>query len=127
MSAGGRPDTVTDWRAVLYGAVVTALAEAVGLALPGVGHLAAGLVGGFVAGYVAGGGAVRGGWHGLLAGSIVGLLLGLLVGVVVGAAGSLLGPVGGLLGGGLFLAIAAFTLLGAIPSALAGAIGALLS
>lgn len=118
---------MTDWRAVLYGAVVTALAEAVGLALPGIGHLAAGLAGGFVAGSLAGGGVARGGWHGLLAGSIVGLLVGLLVGAAVGATGSLLGPVGALLGGGLFVVIAAFALFGALPSALAGAIGALLS
>ena len=44
---------MTDWRAVGYGFVVTFLVGLIGLAIPGLGQLTAGLVGGFVAGYVA--------------------------------------------------------------------------
>lgn len=113
---------MTNWKAVLYGFVAMMLAEVLAILVPVLGHGLAGLVGGFVAGYIAGGGLVRGAWHGLLAGSLVGLL----VGILLFATGTLLGPVGAVLGGSAFLIILAFTFLGAIPSAIAGAIGGIL-
>lgn len=86
----------TDWRAVGYGFVVMVIAGLLASFAPVIGHIGAGLIGGFVAGYVAGGG---------------------LVGLVGG-------PIGSLLGGAGVSVIGLFpTLLFAIDSALAGAIG----
>jgi hypothetical protein len=117
---------MTDWRAVLIGLVVLLIVGAIGLTIPGIGQIGAGLVGGFVAGYLAGGGLGRGAWHGLLAGSITGVVLTLALaglGSLVGTFGG--GPFGGLLGGAGVLLVGVFlTLLFAVDSAIAGAVGA---
>ena len=44
---------MTDWQAVLVGFLVGVVASVFAFALPGVGHVAAGLVGGFAAGFLA--------------------------------------------------------------------------
>lgn len=114
----------TDWRAVAVGFLVIVVVGAVGLSLPVVGQIGAGLLGGFAAGYLAGGSLGNGAWNGLVAGSISGLVLtvGLaLLGSLVGLAG---GPIGSVIGGGGVLVVGlVVTLLFAVDSALAGAVG----
>ena len=116
---------MTNWRAVGVGFVLLVVIGTAGVSVPGVGQLGAGLVGGFAAGYLAGGGPGSGAWHGLVAGSLAGLV----VAIVVAFFGSLLGgvaggPLGALVGGfGLFVVLAAITLLLAADSAVAGAVG----
>jgi len=113
-----------DWTAVVIGFLVELVLGAIGFAAPGVGQVAAALVGGFVAGYLAGGGLASGGWHGLLAGALGGLVLALVLGVFGSA---LLGVVTGGPGALLGLGITAFAVLlvfvVSIPSAIAGALG----
>jgi uncharacterized MnhB-related membrane protein len=116
---------MTSWRAVGIGFLVGLIVATVGLALPIIGQIAGGLVGGFLAGYLAGGGLGSGAWHGLLAGAVGGLLIAVFV--FVGT--SLLGvtvtePVNAIVGGaGLSLVVVFLSLLFALDSALAGAIG----
>ncbi|WP_129112668.1 DUF5518 domain-containing protein [Halegenticoccus tardaugens] len=118
---------MTDWRAVGVGFVVLLVAGAIGLSVPLVGQIGAGLLGGFAAGYLAGGGLGRGAWHGLLAGSITGVVLTGLLALVGSAVGLGAGPVGAFLGGAGVLVVGLFvTLLFALDSALAGALGAAL-
>lgn len=115
---------MTDWYAVAVGFVVSLVAGAVGFAVPGVGHVGAGLVGGFVAGYLAGGGLGRGAWHGFLAGAIGGIVLAVLFGLLGAAIGLGAGPLGSLFGGaGVFLVAAAIAFLLAVDSLIAGALG----
>ncbi|ELY49016.1 DUF5518 domain-containing protein [Natronorubrum bangense] len=122
---------MTNWRAVIIGFLIATVLGLFGLVLPGLGQLAAGLVGGFVAGYLAGGGLGRGFWHGLLAGALGGIVGGLLVAIVVGLAGWTLGPVGGLISGAAgfgILALAIFiSFVMALESAIAGALGGVLN
>jgi hypothetical protein len=117
---------MTDWRAVAVGFVVLVVVGSVGLSVPVVGQLGAGIVGGFAAGYLAGGGLGRGAWHGFVAGSLTGVVLTLglaFVGSLAGGAGG--GPFGALLGGaGVFVVGLLLTALFAVDSALAGAAGA---
>ncbi len=113
---------MTNWRAVGIGFLVMVVVGLVGLAVPGIGQLFAGLVGGFVAGYIAGGGLLSGAWHGLLAGGFAGFLLAL----VVGLAGLALGPVGAVVGGGLAVVILVGSVFLALDSAVAGLVGGLL-
>ncbi|WP_101294097.1 DUF5518 domain-containing protein [Halegenticoccus soli] len=118
---------MTDWRAVGVGFVVLLVVGALGLSAPVIGQIGAGLVGGFAAGYLAGGGLGRGAWHGLLAGSITGVVLTVLLALVGSAIGLGAGPVGAFLGGAGVLVVGLFvTLLFALDSALAGAVGAAL-
>jgi hypothetical protein len=118
---------MVNWRAVLTGFVVELVLGVFAFAIPGVGHAAAGLIGGFVAGWMVGGGLWRGAWHGFLAGALGGIVvavLALLFGLVLTATGIV--PAGILgVGVGLF-ALVVFGLL-ALDSAIAGAIGGLLS
>lgn len=117
---------MTNWYAVLVGFVVMTVIGVVGLAIPGLGQLTAGLVGGFVAGYMTGGGIGRGAWHGLLAGSLGGILVAVILGVAASAIGAVgLGPIGPLVGGGVFVALVVLALVMGLESALAGAVGAL--
>lgn len=110
---------MTEWRAVGLGFIVELVVGLIGLAVPGIGQLFAGLVGGFVAGYSARGGLLSGAWHGLLAGGLAGFLLALVIGM-----GSLaLGPIGALIGGGLALVVLLLTVVLAIDSAIAGIVG----
>jgi hypothetical protein len=118
---------MADWRAVGIGFLVHVLLGLIGFALPGIGHLAAGLIGGFVAGYLAGGGLGRGFWHGLLAGSIGGIAVGILLAIAVGVFGLALGPIGPLLGAGVLVVVVLIDLLLGLESAIAGAIGAALA
>jgi hypothetical protein len=115
---------MTDWYAVGIGFLVHVLLGLVGFALPGIGHLAAGLIGGFMTGYLAGGGLGRGFWHGLLAGSIGGIAVGVLLAIAVGVFGLALGPIGPLLGAGVLVAAVLVAFLLGLESAIAGAIGA---
>jgi len=111
---------MTDWRAVGIGFIVGLVIATVGLALPIIGQ-----IGGFIAGYLAGGGLGSGAWHGLLAGAIGGLIIAVFV--FVGA--SLLGltvtePVNAVVGGAGLTAVVVFlSVLFALDSAIAGAIG----
>jgi hypothetical protein len=127
----GLPTPMTNWRAVGYGFVVTFLVGVIGLAIPGLGQLTAGLIGGFVAGYLAAGGLLRGFWHGLLAGSIGGLVVGLLLWAAIAIVGLAGGPVGAaagaLTGFGVFAIAALIAMVMALESAVAGAIGAVLN
>ena len=116
---------MTNWYAVAVGFAVMTIIGVVGLAIPGLGQLTAGLVGGFVGGYVAAGSAGRGAWHGLLAGSVGGIFLAVVLGVAVGALGTVgLGPLGPLLGGSIFTVGVVLALVMGLESALAGAVGA---
>ena len=118
---------MVNWRAVLTGFVVEFVLGVFAFALPGVGHAAAGLIGGFVAGWMAGGGLWRGAWHGFLAGALGGILvavIALLFGLVLTATGI---EIAGFLGLGIGLLALVFFALLAIDSAIAGAIGGLLS
>jgi hypothetical protein len=122
---------MTNWRAVVIGFLVITVLGIVGLTLPGLGQLAAGLIGGFVAGYLAGGGLGRGFWHGLLAGALGGIVGGLLIAIVVGIAGWAGGPIGGAITGvaglGIFTLAVVISFIMALESAVAGAIGGLLN
>ncbi|NHN48162.1 DUF5518 domain-containing protein [Halostella sp. JP-L12] len=116
-----------NWRAVVTGFLVEIVAGLFALAMPGVGHAVAGLIGGFVAGYIAGGGLVSGAWHGLVAGSLGGLVLAAAFGLgttLIGTVG--LGPLGPFLGGAVFFVALAIAVLMALDSALAGALGGIL-
>lgn len=115
---------MTDWRAVGWGFLVLLVVAIFGAGIPILGQIGAGLAGGFVAGYLAGGGLGSGAWHGLLAGSITGVIFTLLLAV---AGGLLTGPAGPIVGGGVLVAGVVATLLFAIDSAIAGAIGAVLA
>ncbi|UPM44757.1 DUF5518 domain-containing protein [Halocatena salina] len=91
--------------------------------------IVAGLVGGFVAGYFSTGGVKTGGWHGLLAGTIGGLCIGISTIVITVVISSLFGgdlwSRIGLIGIGVyFLLTAMYCLLTAIPSTIAGGVGA---
>lgn len=121
---------MTNWRAVSVGLTIELFIGFVGIVVPGIGQLIAGLVGGFVAGYMAST-TIRGGlWHGLLAGSLGGFLIAIPFALIVGVAsfgigittqiGSLAAGVGTL----VFTLIAA-VILGA-NSALGGAMGAII-
>ncbi|SFK60099.1 hypothetical protein SAMN04487950_0116 [Halogranum rubrum] len=115
---------MTNWRAVAGGFVVLLLTGLIGLQLPLLGQIGAGLIGGFAAGYLAGGGFGNGAWHGLLAGSITGVVLTLFLALLGGLLGLGAGPLGGFLGGAGVLLVGVFvTLLFAIDSAIAGAFG----
>ena len=115
---------MTDWRAVAVGFVVLLVVGAVGLQLPLVGQIGAGLIGGFAAGDLAGGGLGNGAWHGLLAGSITGIVLTLVLALLGGAVGLGFGPLGALVGGAGILALGVvLTVLFAVDSAVAGAVG----
>lgn len=120
---GVRPD-MTNWRAVGIGFLVQFLLGLVAFALPGIGHLVAGLFGGFVAGYLAGGGLGRGFWHGLLAGSLGGIAVAIVLAIAVSVFGLALGPLGPLLGAGVLVVAVFVALLLGFESAIAGAIGA---
>lgn len=115
----------TDWRAVGVGFILILVVGAVGLTLPVLGQIGAGLIGGFAAGYLAGGSLGDGAWNGLLAGSISGVVLTLLLSLLGGVLGLAGGPLGGFLGGaGVFLVGLFVTLVFGIDSAIAGAVGA---
>lgn len=120
---------MTNWRAVGIGFTVELCLGVIGLLVPGIGQLVAGLVGGFVAGYI-GSTTLRSGlWHGLLAGSLGGFLLAVPVGILIALASigiDLTSQFGGLIVGiGTTAAILLLaTILGA-NSAIGGAIGSL--
>lgn len=115
-----------DWRAVGWGFVTFLAVAMFGAGFPVVGQLGAGIVGGLVAGYLAGGGVLNGAVHGAIAGSLTGVAFTLLVaffGGLLGFAGG--GPFGGVVGGtGLLVLGFLVTLVFALDSAVAGAIGA---
>ena len=114
----------TDWRAVGVGFVVILVVGAIGLSLPLLGQIGAGLIGGFAAGYLAGGTLGDGAWNGLLAGSISGVVLTVLAALLGGVIGLAGGPLGAFLGGAGVLLVGVFvTVLFAVDSAIAGAIG----
>ncbi|MGM0590666.1 MAG: DUF5518 domain-containing protein [Halobacteriota archaeon] len=115
---------MTDWRAVAVGFVVLLVTGAVGTSVPLLGQIGAGLLGGFAAGYLAGGGLGNGAWHGLVAGSITGIVLTIVFALFGGVLGFGLGPLGAVLGGAGVLLVGLFlTVLFALDSALAGALG----
>lgn len=120
---------MANWRAVGKGFIVELFLGVIGLLVPVIGQLIAGLVGGFVAGY-SGSTTVRSGlWHGLLAGSLGGFMLAVPVGILVAVASvgiGLLDQFGGLIAGvsATMLVVLIATILGA-NSALGGAIGGL--
>lgn len=114
---------MTDWRAVGWGFLVLLVVAIFGAGIPVLGQIGAGLVGGFVAGYLGGGGLGRGAWHGLLAGSLTGIVFTLLLAV---AGGLISGPAAPIVGGGILVVGIFVTVLFAIDSAIAGAIGAVL-
>ncbi|WP_256393576.1 DUF5518 domain-containing protein [Natronoarchaeum rubrum] len=119
---------MTNWRAAVVGFLVITVLGAVGIVVPGLGQLTAGLVGGFVAGYMAGGSLSSGAWHGLVAGSLGGIVAAVVLWFGLTVLGFVGGPVGAAIGslGGLVLALAviAFSMIVALESAVAGAIGA---
>ncbi len=118
---------MTDWSAVVWGFVTIVVGGLLATALPGVGHLAAGIVGGAVAGYLAGGGVLSGTWHGLLAGMLGGVVVAVLFGVLVTLVASVgLGPFGALAGGAVLVGGLAIAFVTAVDSALGGAVGGLL-
>ena len=115
---------MTNWRAVGIGFVVQVVVGLFAFAIPGVGHVAAGLIGGFAAGYVAGGGLFSGGWHGLLAGAIGGILIGVLLAIVITILGTIgLGPLGPFVGGATFVIALTVAFIQAIDSAIGGLFG----
>ncbi|WP_380679026.1 DUF5518 domain-containing protein [Salinigranum sp. GCM10025319] len=112
---------MTNWRAVAVGVALLVAVGTVGVSVPVVGQIGAGLVGGFAAGYVAGGGPGRGAWHGLVAGSLAGLVVAVGIAFLSGASD---GPLGLLVDGfGASIVVSALTLLFAADAALAGAVG----
>lgn len=120
---------MTNWRAVGIGFVVELCLAVIGLLVPGVGQLVAGLVGGFVAGYIGSTTIQSGLWHGLLAGSLGGFLLAVPIGVLVAVATvgfDLTNQFGGLVVGigTVTLVLLVATILGA-NSAIGGAVGGL--
>lgn len=119
---------MTNWYAVFVGFVVSVIAGVVAFAVPGIGHIGAGLIGGFAAGYVAGGGLGSGFWHGLLAGALGGIVVALFLGLAGTVVGGLAGgPVGSLFGGiGIFAAALLVAFIMALDSALGGMVGSLL-
>jgi hypothetical protein len=119
---------MTDWRAVGWGFAVLVGGGLLATTLPGIGHAAAGLAGGFVAGYLAENGLVGGAYHGLLAGAIGGVVVAVLFGVAVGLVATVgLGPLGPLAGGAAALAGIVVAVVLALDSAVAGAVGGLVS
>jgi hypothetical protein len=116
---------LTDRRAVGFGFLVTLVVGTLGLVVPVVGQILAGLVGGFVAGYTAGGAVTRGGWNGLLAGAFAGVGLTLVL-VVLGLTGNTpTDPTASLIAGGQVLATGLVaTAVVAIDSTVAGMFGA---
>ena len=118
---------MTNWRAVGIGFTLELLLGVIGLLVPGIGQLVAGLVGGFVAGYI-GSTTIRSGlWHGLLAGSLGGFLLAIPLGILVAVASvgiDLTSQLGGLIAGvgTTMLVLLIATTLGA-NSVVGGAIG----
>lgn len=113
------------WIAVIIGFMVGVLIGVVGLALPVIGQIGAGLIGGFVAGWLASGGLVSGTWHGLLAGAFGGVLLAAFIVIsttVLGVTG-VIDPVAGMIGGGTAVVVLFLAALLAIDSAIGGAIG----
>lgn len=119
-------NNMTNWRAVAIGFAVEFVVGVLAFGLPGLGHVAAGLIGGFTAGYLAAAGLWSGAWHGLLAGAIGGIVLASLFGLVIVLVGTIgLGPLGSMLGFGAF-AVAMFVAIAmAIDSAIGGLIGGL--
>ena len=121
---------MVNWRAVGWGFVTFLVVAILGAGFPVVGQLGAGVVGGLVAGYLAGGSLLNGAIHGTIAGSINGVaftVLFALFGGVIGfaAAGN---PLGGVLAGtGVLVLGLLLTLVFAVESALAGAVGALVA
>lgn len=120
---------MTNWRAVGMGLTTELFLGFVGLLVPGIGQLLAGLIGGLVAGYVAST-SIRGGlWHGLLAGSLGGFLLAVPLGILASVVGigvgltELAGLVAGV--GTTVLVVIAAIVLGA-NSALGGGMGSLM-
>jgi hypothetical protein len=117
------------WIAVIIGFMVGVLVGVVGLALPVIGQIGAGLIGGFVAGWLAAGGLVSGTWHGLLAGAFGGVLLAAFIVIITSVLGvsGVIDPVSGLIGGGgTAVAVLFLAALLAIDSAIGGAIGGVL-
>ena len=120
---------MVDWRAVGWGFLTFLVVAILGAGFPVVGQLGAGVVGGLVAGYLAGGSLLNGAVHGTIAGSINGVAFTVLLalfGGVLGFAGA--GPFGGVLAGtGVLVLGLLATLVFALESALAGAVGALVA
>lgn len=118
---------MTNWRAVGIGFLIELVLSIVLVVVPGLGQLAAALIGGFAAGYVAGGGLTSGFWHGLLAGSLGGILVAVIIGLFGSAVLGLGGGAGVAFGLGVALfAIAVFFII-SIPSAVAGVVGSAVS
>jgi hypothetical protein len=121
-------EDMTNWRAVGIGFLIELVLSIVLVVVPGLGQLAAALIGGFAAGYVAGGGLTSGFWHGLLAGALGGILVAVIIGLfgsaVLGLGGGGAGVAFGL--GVTLFAIAVFFLI-SIPSAVAGIVGSAVS
>jgi hypothetical protein len=119
---------MVNWTAVVVGFAVEVVLGSIGVLVPGIGQLAAAVVGGLVAGYMAGGSLGNGAWHGLLAGALGGLALAVIVGVVATTVLSLAGGPGGAIlgftGTALFVVI---WLLVSLPSAVGGLVGAALT
>ena len=116
---------MVNWRAVLVGFLVELVLGTFGMLVPGIGQLAAAVLGGFVAGIMAKGSIGNGALHGLLAGAIGGLA----VIIVIGALGTTLfglggGPGGFALGLGLTGFLAVVWVIISVPSAVGGALGA---
>jgi hypothetical protein len=121
----------TNWRAVGIGFVVIAALGVVGAyveQLAVFGTVLGSVVGGFAAGYFAREGTANGAWNGLLAGAIGALVLvavlvalGLAVSVVTLSLGGVFATIG--------VAFAAVVLIGlaAIPAAIGGAVGGMMT
>ena len=120
---------MTNWRAVGMGLTTELFLGFVGLLVPGIGQLFAGLIGGLVAGYVASTSVRSGLWHGLLAGSLGGFLLAVPLGILASVIGIGVGlsELGGLVAGvgTTVLVVVAAIVLGA-NSAIGGGMGSLL-
>lgn len=120
---------MTNWRAVGMGLTTELFLGFVGLLVPGIGQLLAGLIGGLVAGYVAST-SVRGGlWHGLLAGSLGGFLLAVPLGILASVVGIGIGltELAGLIAGvGTTVLIVVIAVVLGANSALGGGMGAIL-
>lgn len=116
---------MVNWRAVLVGFLVELVLGSIGAVVPGIGQVAAAVIGGFVAGIIAKGSIGNGAWHGLLAGAIGGVAIVLVIGVLgtalLGIGG---GPGGAVFGLGLTTFLVVVWFLVSLPSAVGGAIGA---